>query len=102
MPKKYCTFLRKKNVLKGQNSILENTVPFCAKTFENTVPFRAKILYLFAQNTVPFCAKTLCKSLSVSVLQSYFPPIIILIKDLIIFNYNKQNPKNVGFLGLFC
>ncbi len=72
---------------------------FIKESLRNSVHFGAKIAYILGQNSVHFGASQLRKLLSASVLQSYFSPIIILIKDLIIFNYNKTEPKNCGIFG---
>ena len=66
---------------------------------KNTAPFGAEIPSILGQNTAPFGANILRNSLIVSLLRSHFSPIIILIKDLIIFNYNKTEPKNCGIFG---
>lgn len=81
------------------NQRLENTEHFGAKVPENTEHFGAKIPSILGRNTEHFGARPLCKLLSIRVLRSHFPPIIILIKDLIIFNYNKTEPKNCGIFG---
>ncbi len=72
----------------------KNTAPFGAKTPENTAPFGAKILHLLGQNTAPFGANGFCNCLYINYLQSTFSLIIILIKDLIIFNYIETALKN--------
>jgi hypothetical protein len=52
-------------------------------------------------NTVSFGADEIFNNLYISYLQMNFLLIIILIKDLIIFNHIETAPKNFGFLGLF-
>ena len=56
---------------------------------------------LWGTTAVPFGADQIFKSLYISLLQRDFSLIIILIKDLIIFNHIETAPKNLGFLGLF-
>jgi len=69
----------------------------------------SKQVYLLGHNcctfwgttAVPFGAGRFYNNLYISHLQRHFLLIIILIKDLIIFNHIETAPKNFGFLGLF-
>lgn len=77
----------------------KNSVPFGALPPRNSVPFGAKIVYLLGQNSVPFGARLICKILNFKYLQPVKFLIIILIKDLNIFNYIETAAKNFWIFG---
>lgn len=88
--------------MKYQKKHIKNTAPFGAIPPKNTAPFGAKILHLLGQYTAPFGANVFCNKLYINGLQIALSLIIILIKDLIIFNYIETAPKNFGIFGLTC
>lgn len=84
---------------KGYIRKVRNTVHFGAKVLRNTVHFGAEIPYILGQNTVHFGATLFFKTLNIKHLQPQKFLIIILIKDLIIFNNIETAAKNFRIFG---